>query len=526
MSTDLTAHEKRTLADVSVAITKGNLAAAERKLILLMASSPSRNDHPDVLRMLAAIQLRRGDQRSAIDYLQLALSARPDDLAMLGELATLLHTIGRFDEVLVLQQHVCELDPTNSRAWFNLGKALRPLKRFNESREAFEKALTLEAKFAPIHIALGNTLKSLGDIAGAVRCFRRAIEIDPRSGLAWINLSNTKTSNLNDADVIRLRQTLSDKQLNADTRIRLGFSLAKALGDVGEHTQAFATMVEANLLKRSRLKWNAGHSTRAMDALRGAFSRVDPGSSEGDLGREAIFVASLPRSGSTLIEQILAAHPLVTGADELDDLPAVIEAESKLRGKSVLSWAPEATPADWHRLGQDYLHRTERWREKTAYFTDKGMGNWPLIGAIRVMLPGARIVICRRDPLETCFSCFSTLFQEGHAFTYDLADCAAYWHDFDRMCRFWKAQFGAQVYEQTYEALQNDQEGETRRLLNYCGLPFDAACLRFYETERAVSTISAAQVREPMRRDTAKADRYGALLDPLRTALATKSNNT
>jgi hypothetical protein len=149
------------------------------------------------------------------------------------------------------------------------------------------------------------------------------------------------------------------------------------------------------------------------------------------------------------------------------------------------------------------------------------LGNWRFAGAIFAMLPEAKMVVCRRDPVETGFSCFRQLFvEDGHAYSYDLADMGAYWRDFDRMCRRWSELYPGRIYEMVYEDLQADQEGKTRELLAFCGLEFEPACLRFHETQRNIKTISSAQVREPLRRDTAQAPKYGALLDPLRAAVA------
>jgi Sulfotransferase family len=233
-----------------------------------------------------------------------------------------------------------------------------------------------------------------------------------------------------------------------------------------------------------------------------------------------IFVVSLPRSGSTLTEQILASHPQVTGGGELQDMEKVIEEENQRHGVPLQQWARAATAADWDRMGKDYLQRTAHWRQKKPRFVDKMLANWRFAGAILAMLPDARIVVSRRDPLENTFSCYRQMFGDyGHVYSYDMQDVASYWHDFDRMCRRWVELYPDRVHNMVYEDLLADQEGKTRELLDFCGLEFDPACLRYYETERSVKTISSAQVREPLRRDTAKAPKYGALLDPLRAAL-------
>jgi len=233
-----------------------------------------------------------------------------------------------------------------------------------------------------------------------------------------------------------------------------------------------------------------------------------------------IFVASLPRSGSTLTEQILATHSQVSGAGERLDLQEVLEEENQRRDVPLFGWARDATPEDWDRLGQEYLRRAQKWRGDKPRFADKALGNWRFAGAILSMLPEARIVICRRDPVENGFSCFRQMFVgDGHGYSYDLTDMGTYWCDFDRMCRAWSQLYPGRIYDMVYEDLQADQEGKTRELLAFCGLKFEEACLRFHETQRNIKTISSAQVREPLRRDTAQAPKYGALLDPLRIAV-------
>ena len=227
----------------------------------------------------------------------------------------------------------------------------------------------------------------------------------------------------------------------------------------------------------------------------------------------------LPRSGSTLTEQILASHPEVVGGDEVQALPDILDEESRRRGLPFPQWVPAATAADWHRLGEEYLARTSRWRSQRPRFTDKNVSNWAFVGAALAMLPGARVVNSRRDPLETCFAGYRQLFATGVHFSYDLDDMVDYFAGYDRLATLWRRQFPLQYFDHEYESLQRDPEGQIRRLLDFCGLPFDAACLAFHQTPRTVLTVSSAQVRQPLRRDTARASLYGDKLEPLRARL-------
>jgi len=234
---------------------------------------------------------------------------------------------------------------------------------------------------------------------------------------------------------------------------------------------------------------------------------------------DPIFIVGLPRSGSTLIEQILASHSSVEGAGELPDLPLTLVEESKRRGQLFPQWVGAMRPDDWQRLGRRYLERTSHWSAQRPVFTDKLPNNWQYIGVIRAMLPGARIIGVRRDPLETCFSCYRQ-FLYNNEYQRTFADLAAFWRDFDRSLKHALAQHAAHVHESVYEDLLADPERHIRVLLDFCGLAFEPACLEFHRTERDVRSPSAMQVREPLRRDTARAARYGVLLDPLRAELA------
>jgi hypothetical protein len=208
----------------------------------------------------------------------------------------------------------------------------------------------------------------------------------------------------------------------------------------------------------------------------------------------------------------------VEGTSELHDLGQVIMDECDRQRRPFTEWARSHTPGQWRALGQAYLERTARWRHRRPRFTDKMPANWMYVGAILAMLPQARVVICRRDPLETCLGCYRYIFTQ-HPYTHDFDDLASHWRAFDRATKRWQKLFPGRVHVQEYETLVADPQGRIRALLDFCDLPFEESCLNFHATERRVATPSAAQVRQPIRRDTARADKYGALLDPLRAAL-------
>jgi hypothetical protein len=244
-----------------------------------------------------------------------------------------------------------------------------------------------------------------------------------------------------------------------------------------------------------------------------------PAPADPTLGHDVIFIVGLPRSGSTLFEQVLAAHAEVEGASELPDLEQVLGEESACRRLPLLQWIDAVDTDDWQRLGRRYLELTARWRKDKPRHTDKLPSNWLLCGVLGAMLPGARIVDARRDALEAGWSCYKQQFYRLPHFACTLTDIAAYIRDYERSMAAWQAAAPQRIRIQRYEALLAEPEHEIRALLAFCGLPFDPACLDHQHAKRNVRTASAAQVRQPLQRDTARAAHYGALLDPLRFGL-------
>ncbi len=298
----------------------------------------------------------------------------------------------------------------------------------------------------------------------------------------------------------------------------LEFALGKALEDAGEYESALAVFRRANDAVRASSRWDGPAFARRITELGAAF-HDRPIAQGPPQGREAIFIVGLPRSGSTLVEQVLAAHPQVAGASELPYLNQVIDAESRRRGRPFPAWVGAASAEDWARLGRNYLDSSARWRTERPIATDKLPDNWMLVGAIRAMLPEARIIECRRDPLETCWSCYKQLFGPGLAnFSYDFESLAQYWNACEQMGDWCTREYPQHFRIQSYEALVADPEAQIRELLEFCQLPFESACLEFQGAQRAIRTPSALQVRQPLRPATAAAA-FGALLDPLRVAL-------
>jgi tetratricopeptide (TPR) repeat protein len=497
------------------ALDAGRVAEADRYLAGVLASYP---DHPEVLRMKAGVHSMRGEHPEAIQVMRRALAQRPQDPAYHNTLGSLLGSAGEYDAAIEALRHTCALQPGLAMAWYNLGVALTKCVRNEEAAEALARTVSLAPDHAGARALLADLLRTRGKVDEAAAEYRRLLASYPTAGLAWWGLADLRTQSFSDDDVARMQAAWRHPQASEGDRIAIGFALAKAMDHAGRYAESLQFLQQANAIARRAYPWNAAEFSHSVASINAVFETTSAGTS-GSLGHEVLFIASLPRSGSTLIEQILASHPSVEGAGELPDLPHVLSEESRRRGKPFPEWVRDMQPADWQRLGERYLERTAHWRRERPMFTDKLPNNWIYIGAIRAMLPGAHIVICRRDPLETCFSCYRQHLDASNGYTHTFEDLARFWRDFDRSAQRWSSLHPSHVLEHSYEALIADPEAQIRHLLDFCGLPFDEACLHFHENKRDVRSPSATQVRQPLQRDTARTARYGNLLDPLREAL-------
>ena len=491
--------------------------AAERSLTSVLALAP---DNPEAIRMLGTVVLRRGKHAKAIQCFRKALAVWPDDDDLRIGLGIALYEQGEVAEAVMHLRRACELAPASASAWFNLGEALAREAHTQEAMHALQRALELEPAHISARLSLARARANLGEVDAAVAGFRDVVRRDPANAEGWFGMSNLNVVRFDAADAAQLQCALARPGLAGREYELLAFSYAKALENQGEYAQAFDVFERANASRRQRMKWDAAGEHRRVAAIMDVFSKAPLPPLDPQLGHEAILIVSIPRSGSTLVEQILASHPEVEGANEIKDMQQVIDTETHRRQSAYPVWASDATSHDWQRLGREYLARTERWRERKPRFTDKSLVTWYLVGPALAMLPAARVVVVRRDPVETCLGCFRQCFSENSGFACNMDEMADYCIDFLRLTRFWLDKYPDRVMDLEYESLVADPESEVRRMLDFCGLPFDPACLDFHKTMRTVQSLpSAAQVRQPIRRDTARSALYGAKLDRLRQRL-------
>src|SRR5579885_223254 len=509
--------DARLLARAKEESRRQEFEAAERSLTNVMALAP---ENPDAIRTLGMVAQRRGNHAKASDCFQRVLSTWPEDSDLRVCLGIALYEQGKVDEAVEHLRLACELDSASVSAWFNLGEAIAREAHTHEAVAALQRALELDPSHLPARLSLARVQASLGQVDEAVAGYREVLRRDPDNAEGWFGLSQLNTVRFDVSDAERVHHALARKGLSPRHFELLAFTYAKALENQGDYAQAFEVFRAANASRRKRVKWDATGEHRRVDAILRVFADEMPEPLDPDAGREAILIVSIPRSGSTLVEQILASHPQVEGANEIKDLTEVIDAETHCRSSAFPLWVPDATAQDWQRLGREYLARTARWRATKPRFTDKSLITWYLVGAALAMMPATRAVVVRRDPVETCLACFRQCFSERSGFACDLDEMAEYCIDFLRLTRFWLQKYPDRVFDLQYEALVADPETEIRRLLEFCELPFEPACLEFYKTPRTVqSAPSAAQVRQPIRRDTARSALYGDKLDGLRRRL-------
>jgi tetratricopeptide (TPR) repeat protein len=473
--------------------------------------------HPEVLRMRAGLLSMRGEHRQALQCMRQALEQRPHDALYHNTLGTLLGQAGDYDGAVEALRRACAMQPDLADAWYNLGIMLTRSVRNEEAAEALQRAVALAPQYMTARAQLADLLRMQGHGAQAVEHYRRILAEAPWSGMAWWGLADMKTLRMTEDDIQQMQRALSAPQASDDDKMAIGFALAKALDDQGRYAQALDALASANAIARRRYRWPREAFSTGISMVLQAFETPMASAPE-SLGREVIFVVGMPRSGTTLVEQILASHSMVEGAGELADLPTVLAEQSRQSGLPFPRWAASMMSTDWARLGERYLERTAHWRKERPICVDKMPGNWMYIGAIRAMLPAARIIGCRRDPLENCFACYRQRLNNNE-YTRDFDDLAGFWRDYDRSLSFWHARAPERVLKHDYETLLSQPEAQIRELLAFCDLPFEPQCLRFHETQREVRSPSANQVRQPLRADTARAPQYGALLDPLRRAL-------
>ncbi|MDQ2859935.1 MAG: sulfotransferase [Pseudomonadota bacterium] len=517
------------LMEAAGALYDGRLAVAERLLRAFL------NDHStDVAapRMLAEMGARLGRFEDAEALLADCLALSPGFDAARHNHDTALQRQNKPSEALAQIEILLAREPANPAYRTLRAAILAQLGDYTEAIATYEDLLKARPEHPRTWMSLGHALKTVGRLDEGVAAYRRSLDLLPTLGEAYWSLANLKTFRFTAEEMAAMRSALARVDLADEDRFHLGFALGKALEDAGDYAASFEAYSAANALRGKSLRYEAGrvhdHAARSMAVFAPAFFAERAG--WGAASTEPIFIVGLPRAGSTLIEQILASHSKVEGTTELPDIMAMAKRLGGRKRKIDETAYPEILrelgAADIEAMGEEYLQGTRVHRKiGRPHFIDKMPNNFAHLGLIHLMLPNARIIDARRDAMAGCFACFKQHFARGQAFTYDLTDLGRYWSDYEALMAHFDSVLPGRVHRVIYEALVADPEGEIRRLLDHCALPFEAACLNFHVNARAVRTPSSEQVRQPIFTEAVDQWRnYEPWLGPLRAALAGQAN--
>jgi tetratricopeptide (TPR) repeat protein len=507
----------------------GRLAEAEAAFRAALQCNPR---HADARSNLGAALHRQGRLPEALAVLREAVRLAPSHAQSHNDLGGVLLARGETEEAAGRLREALRLDPTCSDAHNNLGVALRDMGRIDEAMSYFREVLRLKPDSPTAHNNIGFTLEAQGHPCEALAEFQEALRLEPNNSMALLALSALSLADhydFTDDELGRLEALASRPDLPDDERSRVHFALARAGDRAGAHGEAFAHYRRGNELRKATtalagITYDAAAHCRLVDQLASVFTPdwFEQHRSFGSDSELPVFVVGMMRSGTTLAEQILASHPRVFGAGELSEVGRLVGALPGLipGGRAYPECLAGLDTATARGLAERHLTRLHELGGGAARVIDKQPFNFQHLGVIATLFPRARVIHCRRDPIDTCLSCFVQYFGKPHPFALDLAHLGHYYREYERLMAHWRRVLPVPVFELHYEELTADQEAVSRRLVEFCGLEWDERCLRFHETRRPVRTASTLQVRRPMyRTSVGRWKRYEAQLGPLLDAL-------
>jgi tetratricopeptide (TPR) repeat protein len=506
------------------ALSANRLPEAEHALRAILKARPT-----DVaaIRMLGETAVRLGRLEAAENLLARCVELAPTFTGARYNYATVLYRRGKSEAAIAETDRLLAADPRHP-GYRNLRAAA--LARIGENLQAIEGYAGVLKDFPDqpkVWMSMGHALKTVGRQGESIDAYRRALSLAPNLGEAWWSLANLKTVRFSAADAEAMTAQLARGDISDEDRFHLEFALGKAREDAADYAAAFESYARGNALRRRELDYEADETTQFVERAKAVFTPAffAERRGQGAQAPDPIFIVGLPRSGSTLVEQILASHSQVEGTQELPDIISIARRLGGRATRESESRYPEALAElsgdDLRALGEEYLARVAVHRKLgRPFFIDKMPNNFQHLGLIQLILPNARVIDARRHPLGCGLSGFKQHFARGQGFTYDLTDLGRYYADYVALMAHFDAVLPGRVHRVIYERMVADPEGEVRALLAACGLPFEAACLRFYENDRAVRTASSEQVRRPIFTEAADHwKNYDPWLGPLKAAL-------
>ena len=501
----------------------GDLASAEQ---IIRAFLQRHGDHPEAMRLLAKIGMARGVLDDAELLLEAMLVLTPDHRAARLDYVQVLLQRHKYRDAGVQAAQLLSQDPANMDYLSVAATAAVGLGEHERAIALYQAMLAGMPDNPDVHLWLGHALKTIDRVPEAIQAYRAAALARPDFGDAYWSLANLKTYRFEDAQIAGMRAAEAAPATLQEDRIHLCFALAKALEDRGEIAESWIYYTRGNALKRSASRYRP-ESLETNTARQIAVCTPDffqQRSGWGDARPDPIFIIGLPRAGSTLLEQILASHSQVEGTQELADIQRIVTdligRDSDPHNPRYPAILKDMTAEDFRRLGEKYLTDTRAYRTDKPFLIDKMPNNFRHVGLIHLMLPNARIIDARREPMSCCFSNLKQLFANGQEFTYSVEDIARYYRTYIELMRHWEAALPGRILRVHHEDVVADLEGSVRRILDYCGLEFQRACVEFHKTRRSVRTPSSEQVRQPIFRDGLDQwTKFEPWLQPLKDAL-------
>lgn len=500
--------ERKALALAAEHHQQGRPEQAERLLRELLRNKP---DNIDALRLLGVLSFSAGRLQEAERLLKRATHMAPDFAEAQLDLGKVYKEQHKLADAIAALERAIELEPGNFFPWFLLASVLSPAARTEDAIAAYRKVLELRPRHPGAWLGLGHALKTAGEQEEAIAAYRECLRLRPGSGETWWSMANLKTYRLSDEDIEAMQRQLAkqdgveedEEGFSTQSRVNMLFALAKAYEDRGDDALAWKYYVEGNTTQRGLENYDPVRTEVVNNEIISVFTPafMEQQQGKGHPSNEPVFIIGLPRSGSTLLEQILASHSEVEGTSELPYIGVIANSSGRNRADGLIypRSLRDAPAEKWRQMGQAYLDlaRIHRGLGKPR-FIDKMPNNFPHVGLIHLMFPNAKIIDARRYPLDSTLSCYRQLFARGQSFVYDLTDIGEYYLQYQRMMDYWHEALPGRVLTVQYEDMVTDFDNQLQRLLDYCGLPFEESCARFWETSRPVRTASSEQVRQPI----------------------------
>jgi len=453
----------------------------------------------DALRFMGILAFKSGNHDIAEAVLTKALKLDPTYSLVWANLAQVFSVTGQLDKAQKSFKNILNMDPKNGLIWAEYGTVLTKLANYREGRDAYLKALEFKPNSPRIHLSLGHVYKTMGEINASINSYKNTIIQNNLSGEAYWSLANLKTYSFSKNEIKDMEETLKGDMSDIE-RSQMHFALGKAYEVKKDFDRSFRNYYEGNKVKKGLIKYSSDDTSDNTKRILDFFSKenINNLSKSSTNNPDPIFVLGMPRSGSTLVDQIISSHSKVDGTQEL---PNIIKIAAELNNDKQNSYPEVLKELDnlkISKLGKEYISETTWARDNAPFFIDKMPNNFIHIGLIKTILPNAKIIDTRRDPMDTCFSCFKQFFARGQLFTYSMEDLGNYYTDYIRAMNHWHKVYGKDIFTVHYDDVINKTEETIRELIDYCNLPFEQECLEFYKSSRPVKTPSAEQVRQPI----------------------------